>query len=209
MEGELKSGAAESNSNNDNRGKQQGRGRGHSRGNNKGKRNNKDEAFKKPDLIQKEKFTGRDDDLEGYIYSIVTSKGGVQFTRTTKEIARYAGAKNSVMGSYIRTAILTMTEQVPSRLTAPAAPATATAVVDPVDQAIFNEEVRQFVKDKAAITAAMKALYSVAWGQCSEALRSKLKSNPDYTTFSADADSVALLKAILQVLDRISGSPMK
>jgi hypothetical protein len=42
----------------------------------------------------------------------------------------------------------------------------------------------------------MKALYSVAWGQCSEALRSKLKSNPDYTTFSADADSLALLKAI-------------
>jgi hypothetical protein len=88
MERGLKSGAAESNSNNDNKGRQQARGRGHSRGNNRGKRNQKDKATKKPDLIHKEKFIGRDDDLEGYIYSVVASKGGVQFTRTTEEIAR-------------------------------------------------------------------------------------------------------------------------
>jgi hypothetical protein len=74
--------------------------------------------------------------------------------------------------------------------------ANATTAVDPVDQAIFNEEVRQFVKDKAAITAAMKALYSVARGQCSEALRSKLKSNPDYNAFSAAVDSLQLPQAI-------------
>jgi hypothetical protein len=86
-----------------------------------------------------------------------------------------------------------MTEQVPMRPTAPTA---ATTTVDPVDQEIFNEEVRQFVKDKAAITAAMKALYSGAWGQCSEALRSKLQSNPNYNTFSANADSLQLLQAI-------------
>jgi hypothetical protein len=192
MEGEAKSAAAESNSKND---KQQGRGRGNQRNNNKGRRNNKEKAPNKPEFIQKEKFTGRSDDLEGYIYSVVSTKGGVQFTRTTEEIARYAGAKYPVVGSHIRTAILTMTEQVPTRPTAPTA-ASATTTVDPVDQAIFNEEVRQFVKDKAAITAAMKALYSVAWGQCSEALRSKLKSNPDYNTFSAAADSLHLLQAI-------------
>jgi hypothetical protein len=162
MEEELKSGAAESNSNNKNiNRKQQGRGQGHSRGNHKGKRNHKEKAFKKPELIQKEKFTGRSDDLKGYIYSVVRSKGGVQFTRTTDEIARYAGAKDSVVDSYICTAILTRTEQVSMRPTTPAATGTATAVV-PVDQAIFNEEVRQFVGDKAAITAAMKAIYSVA-----------------------------------------------
>jgi hypothetical protein len=114
MEGEIKSGAAESDSNKDNRGKQQGCGRGHSRGNNKGKRHNKDKAFKIPDLIQKVRFTGREDDLEGYIYSVVTSKGGVQFTRSTEEIARYAGAKYSIVGSYLRIVILTMTEEVPS-----------------------------------------------------------------------------------------------
>ncbi len=75
---------------------------------------------------------------------------------------------------------------------APAVP----AVPDPIDQAIFNEEIRQYVKEKAAIVAAMKALYSVVWGQCSEALRSKLKGNPDFMIISTNADSLELLKAI-------------
>jgi hypothetical protein len=119
----------------------------------------------------------------------------VQFSRTTEEIARYAGEKHSSVGAYIRTAILTMTAQTPIRPTAPAPTGTPTTV-DAVDQAIFSEEIRQFVKDKAAIVAAMKALCSVIWGQCSEKLRSKLKGDADYNTTSADADSLSLLKAV-------------
>jgi hypothetical protein len=102
----------------------------------------------------------------------------VQFSRTTEVIARYAGGKYSSGGAYIRTAILTMTAQTPIRPTVPA-PTGTPATVDAVNQAIFSEEIRQFVKDKAAIVAAMKALYSVIWGQCSETLRSKLKGDAD------------------------------
>jgi hypothetical protein len=80
MEGETKSVAPESNSKND---KQQGRGRGNPRGNNRGKRNNKEKPFNKPKFTHKEKFTGRSDDLEGYdlegyVYTVVSSKGGVR-----------------------------------------------------------------------------------------------------------------------------------
>jgi hypothetical protein len=122
-------------------------------------------------------------------------KGGYSFPRTTEEVARYAGEKYSVVGAYVRTAILTMTQQVPVRPTAPA-PQGTPPVVDAVDQAIFNEEIRQFVRNKAAIIAAMKAIYSVIWGQCSEGLRSKLKSKSSYNGTSADANSLALLKEI-------------
>jgi hypothetical protein len=86
-----------------------------------------------------------------------------------------------------------MTAQTPIRPTAPA-PTGTPATVDAADQAIFSEEIRQIVKDKAAIVAAMKALYSVIW--CSETLRSKLKCDADYNTTSADADSLSLLKAV-------------
>jgi hypothetical protein len=145
--------------------KKQGRGRG----NYKGKRGQKTTHVRKTDLPTKEKFVGRSDDLEGYIYSIVSSKGGVQFARTTEEIARYAGDKYSTVGSYICTAVLTMMAQVPVRPTAPVGVGTP-PVVDKVDQAIFGEEIRQFVKENAAIVAAMKGLYSLIWGQCSESL---------------------------------------
>jgi hypothetical protein len=178
---------------------QKTQGRGNSRGGYEGRRGNKPKQgttiYRKSEVIQKGKFTGRSDDLEGYVYTLVSNKGGLQFTRTTEEVARYAGEKYSVVGAYVRTAILTMTQQVPVRLTAPA-PQGTPPVVDAVDQAIINEEIRQFVRNKAAIIAAMKAIYSVIWGQCSEGLRSKLKSNSSYNRTSADADSLVLLKEI-------------
>ncbi len=44
-----------------------------------------------PIHAQKEKFVGRSEDLKGYIYDVTTSKGGVAYTRTTEEVARYVG----------------------------------------------------------------------------------------------------------------------
>jgi hypothetical protein len=169
-------------------GTRRGRGyRGKPPYNNKNKSRNKADAISAP----KEKFTGQCDNLEGYFYSVTVTEGGVQFSQTTEEIARYAGEKYSSVGDYIRTAILTITAQTPIRPTAPA-PTGTPATADAVDQAIFSKDIRQFVKDKAAIVAAMKALYSVVWGQCSETLQSKLKGDTDYNTTSADADSMSL-----------------
>jgi hypothetical protein len=88
-----------------------------------------------------------------------------------------------------------MTAQVPTRPTVPGETGTP-LTVDPVNQTIFNEEIRQFVKEKAGIVATMKGLYSVIWGQCSETLRSRLKSNSDHAAISATADSLGLLKAL-------------
>ncbi len=181
------------------------RGRGY-----RGRRQKQRANRKAEPSIQMEKLQGRSKDLEGYTYTITANKGGIQFTRTTDEIARYAGEKYHVIGAYVRMAVLTMTVQTPTRPSivpgtatpavaavggAPAVQAVA-AAPDPIDQAIFNEEIRQYVKEKAAIVAAMKALYSVVWGQCSETLRSKLKGNADFTTISTNADSLELLKAI-------------
>jgi hypothetical protein len=87
---------------------QKTQGRGNSRGGYKGRRGNKPKQgtiYRKPEIAQKENFTGRCDDLEGYVYTLVSNKGGVQFTRTTEEVTRYAGKKYSVVAAYVRTAI--------------------------------------------------------------------------------------------------------
>jgi hypothetical protein len=69
-------------------------------------------------------------------------------------------------------------------------------VVDPVDQEIFKEEIRIYVKTKATVESTMKSLYDLIWGQCSETLRSRLRGYNDYVVYSTSADSVALLKGI-------------
>jgi hypothetical protein len=90
-----------------------------------------------PNHIPKEKFVGRSDDLKGFIYDIALSKGGVAYTRTTEEIARYVGEKYTTTGSYIRTALLTLNVPSLARPIAPVATGTPPAV-SAVDQEIFK-----------------------------------------------------------------------
>jgi hypothetical protein len=103
--------------------------------------------------------------MEGYVYSVATNKAGLYFTRTTNKIAWYAGEKYSAIKSYIQTVILTMMVQVPAPLTAPGATRTP-PTLDAVDQAMFKEEIQQFVKERADIVTTMKAV--LIWGQCSK-----------------------------------------
>jgi hypothetical protein len=145
--------------------------------------------------VQKEKFLGRSDDLQGYIYDVTHNKGGVAYTRTTDEIARYVGEKYTSTGSFLRTAILTLSLPAQPRPTAPVGSGTP-PVVDEIDKEIFKEEIRMFVKTKASIESTMKSLYDLIWGQCSESLRSRLRGYNDYATYSTNADSLALLKGI-------------
>ena len=42
----------------------------------------------------------------------------------------------------------------------------------------------------------MQALYNTVWGQCSEGLRSKLRSGTNYTTYATESNCIELLKAI-------------
>jgi hypothetical protein len=167
----------------------------------RGNRNNRNRANRRdgavtPSNIPKEKFLGRSDDLKGFIYDISNTKGGVAYTRTTEEIARYVGEKYTTTGSFIRTAILTLNVPAPTRPTAPTGDDADPPVIDPVDQEIFREEIRIFVKTKAAIESTMKSLYDLIWGQCSESLRSRLRGYDDYANYSTNADSLALLKGI-------------
>jgi hypothetical protein len=110
-------------------------------------------------------------------------------------IARYIGEKHTVTATYIRTAVLTLTVPAPPRPTAPIATGDP-PVVDPVDQEIFKEKIRMYVKTEAGIETAMKSLYDLIWGQCSESIRSRLRGYDDFNTYSANADSMALLKGI-------------
>ncbi len=140
---------------------------------------------------------GRSDDLHGYIYDVEMSKGGVAYTRTTEELARHVGEKYTSVGSYVRTAILTLSVPSPARPIAPVGQLVAAVlVVDEVEKEIFREKIRMYVKTEAAIETSMKSLYDLIWGQCTESLRSRLRGDDNFATYSTAADSLALLKAI-------------
>jgi hypothetical protein len=185
-------------SNDDERKSHRGR-RGRQRAN---KQRNREGAIT-PTHVPKDKFVGRSDDLKGFIYDVTNVKGGVVYARTTEEIARYVGEKYTTTGSFIRTAILTLTVPDHPRPTAPIGVGTP-PVIDSVDQEIFREEVCMFVKTKVAVKSTMKSLYDLIWGQCSESLRSRLRGHGDFATYSTEADSIALLKGIRAEMTRLT-----
>jgi hypothetical protein len=143
-----------------------------------------------------QKFVGRSEDLKGFTYDVTTLKGGVAYTCTTKEIARYVGKKYTTIGSYIRTAILTLNLAAPTRPTASIAVGTP-PTIDVVNAEIFKEKIRMYVKIESAVETTTNSMYDLIWGQCSETLRSRLRRHDDYAIYSPDADSIALLTGIL------------
>ena len=145
--------------------------------------------------VAKEKFSGRSDDLQGFIYDVAVSKGGVAYTKTTEEIARHVGEKYTTVGSYIRTAVLTIVVPMPTQPTPPATTGTP-PVADQVEMAIFNEKIRMYVKAEAAIEASMKSLYDLIWGQCSDELQATVRLHDKFEEKSNEFDGVWLLKRV-------------
>ena len=89
----------------------------------------------------------------------------------------------------MRTATLTSTVPSPPRPTAPTGD-------DVVDNEVFKEEVRMYVKTNHAISLAMKSLYDLVWGKCSKTMRSRIRGVDNYATAFTDVDSIQLFTAI-------------
>mmetsp|Transcript_6154 Transcript_6154/g.8900 ORF Transcript_6154/g.8900 Transcript_6154/m.8900 type:complete len:151 (-) Transcript_6154:1451-1903(-) len=83
------------------------RGRGNRRSKKSSGNCKKDRHAETKTLIPREQFQGRCEDLKGYTYDSVLSKGGMVYTKTTAEIAQHVNTKYNQIGTYLRTALLT------------------------------------------------------------------------------------------------------
>jgi hypothetical protein len=70
---------------------------------------------------------------------------------------------------------------------------------DETDLAIWTEDVRDHAKRKRVLRDNLAAIQAVVWGQCSEAMKAKVKSLDGYETSAMDDDCEWLLKNIKAV----------
>ena len=61
---------------------------------------------------------------------------------------------------------------------------------------IWNEEVKEYVKRTRQLRGSLATIYAVAWGQCSEAMKAKVKSLDAYAERSGNNDCAWLLEQI-------------
>ena len=70
---------------------------------------------------------------------------------------------------------------------------------DEVDEAIWKEELKEHVKQVRVLKGNLATMMAVIWGQCSEAMKSKLKSHDDYKDRYSKNDCLWMLKEIKAV----------
>jgi len=74
-------------------------------------------------------------------------------------------------------------------------------------QVIFKweKEMTNYITRKNVLESNLKSAYTIMWGQCSEALRAKVKSSSDYADKSADCDCKWLIKTVHGVMLHFDG----
>ena len=70
---------------------------------------------------------------------------------------------------------------------------------DRVAEMIFAEEVKEFVKRTRALKSNLATIFAVAWGQCSDAMKARVKTHVGYEDMTAANDCVWLFSQIRSV----------
>ena len=80
-----------------------------------------------------------------------------------------------------------------------AKPASLSTTADETDRAIWHERLKAYMKRENELEGNFATIYAVAWGQCSEAMRARLKAHAKYNESTAKNDCYWLLKQIKSI----------
>jgi hypothetical protein len=167
-----------------------GRGRGRGRGNRGENRNSSNAAALS--TSHKSSFKGNTTDMNGHVFQVHSERPDPQqFDKTVEALGEYAAKNIKHFGDLIP--FFKNLER--PKLTPIGDPTAAEEASKSLKRDWENRCDRNFKRD-TAIDDNLKALYSIAWGQCSEAMKAKLQSHDDFTSMDLQADSVWLLKEI-------------
>ena len=152
-------------------------------------RTRKDRSQKLP---RQEIFKGGHEDLYGYVYSYDGYPNASQFRKTTEKIGEWAKRNCTSFPLDIWKSIESLEEPDQDEWK-PEAPGD---LGDVVEMTIFKEEVQEFGKRKRSYRDNCTKIYTVVYGQCSEATKAKLEARSDWEETNRDHNLVALLKSI-------------
>ena len=139
------------------------------------------------------KFKGNSSDLEGYIFDCSDSRQADKYITAIKRIAQYVGAEFKYGGD-IRLSI-----ENSKRFEIPMPTATSdndTALM----KMILNRKIDIYVKHDGILDENLQKAYSLIHGQCTELLKSKLKTSANWQTVSSQYDMLGLLDAIKTII---------
>ena len=140
------------------------------------------------------KFEGRCEELSGHVYVYVNPcMAADPLTKTTREVCKYIGC-TYMYGEDMKIALETLSKPTLAMPQDPADDATQT------EKKIWEEQVKQYMRQEDMLTHNLKLAYALIYRQCSDTLWVKLESRPDYKMIKGKADPIGLLKNIKAVM---------
>jgi hypothetical protein len=140
--------------------------------------------------------------LHVHIYDYADGKQSDMYTQTTKEIAGYVG-RTYKYGGYAKLAMESLTE---ATWTEPSDPPTMATLTQ---KRIWEKEVDEFVKRRQYFELNMTSIYSLLWGQYSEAMRTTLMSISTHGAIAHASNAIDLLKNIRDTVYNLQGQQYK
>jgi hypothetical protein len=126
----------------------------------------------------------------GHVYDYANPRQAAdQFIKTLCEICEYIG-RTYKYGADMKTTLETMADPVFTEPTYPPATATRNQV------RISERQVDEHVKCGTMLLKNLKMVYSLIYGQCSNAMRAKLEFRPNHETIESACTAIQLLENI-------------
>eukprot|EP00978_Attheya_sp_CCMP212_P010678 scaffold25993_cov57-Attheya_sp.AAC.2 len=144
-----------------------------------------------PVVVRQPKFEGKCEYyLSGHIYDCSDSRQSDVYVKTTNEIAEYVGT-NFTYGNDTKIAV----KQLPIPV-----PADPPAGAGRGEIRLWEKRLDAFVKRESYLEENLKTLYSLVWGQCTDAIRMQIEALDNYQTIESDADGLELLRIMIKDL---------
>ena len=140
------------------------------------------------------KFRGDTEEMNGNVFECFDEQADRrQYAKTMEALEGYA--KKHLRFPDDLSSIFADTMSTPTLLEPndPITPATRTS------EMIWAEEVKEYVKRVRELRSSLATLHAVIWGQCSEAMKAKIKSHEDYCSRTEANDCVWILKQVKAV----------
>mmetsp|Transcript_36995 Transcript_36995/g.52267 ORF Transcript_36995/g.52267 Transcript_36995/m.52267 type:complete len:1117 (-) Transcript_36995:618-3968(-) len=157
-----------------------------------GQANKKKNLNKKSGRQNQAALRGRIEELRNNVYDYTSNRHDDMFTTTTKEIANYVG-RTFTLGGYMKSAIESLSTPT---LTLPEEPGPNPTMTE---RRIWDEKIKLHVKREMVLEEGIQKLYSVVWGQCTDAMQARLEGIREHGAIAATLDGIGLLKEIKSV----------
>jgi len=145
-------------------------------------------------------FKGATPEMSGHVFQCSNETNDKnQFVKTLEALSGYIAKHVTNPGD-----MLPLTKELTKPTVAMPTKPKATGATK-TEEGMFLIQLKSYSFRKDTIDSNLKALFTVIWGQCSDAMQLKIKSNADYETKDGESDCVWLLNEIRGVIMKFEG----